>query len=436
MMTFVSAQGPLRGEVSLPGDKSIAHRAALLGALADGPSRIDNFLDAGVTRAMLDVLTRLGVEWALAGTTLDIQGRGQVEWTDPSECLDCRNSATTLRLTAGALAGLGVSAVMDGTPSLRRRPMGALVDVLGSMAAPIRAAEGKHAPVTIGRRAAGAGLRGGEFALASASAQLKSAVLLAGLGAEDAVSVVEPGPSRDHTERLLEAMGVAIERDPERRRVTLRPPTGPLRPLELRLPGDLSSASFLIAAALITPGSSITVNDVGLNPTRTGLLDTLREMGAAIRVREGGERAGEPIGTIFVEHSELRGVEVDGDRVVRMIDEFPIFAVLAAYARGTSRVRQAAALRGKESDRIEALCRELQALGAEVEEHPDGFSIHGTGSLRGGSVRAHGDHRLALALAVAGMAASEPVHIEGSEVVDESFPGFVGAMQGLGARLG
>ncbi len=434
MTLRISPSGPLRGEVRPPGDKSIAHRAALFGALAEGESRIENFLDAGVTRAMLDVLRRLGVDWTLERTTLHVRGRGRKGWADPEQPLDCRNSATTLRLTAGALAGLGVSAVLDGAPGLRRRPMGELVDLLARMVAPIQAAAGGHAPLTLGRRAAGARLCGGVLSLPSPSAQLKSAVLLAGLGADGPVSVVEPGPSRDHTERMLEAMGAAVERDAGNRRVTLHPTRKPLQPLEIRLPGDLSAAAFLIAAAVIVPGSAVRLKDVGLNPTRTGLLDTLKEMGAALQVSAEGERAGEACGSISVEASELRGVEVGGDRVVRMIDEFPIFGVLAAFARGTSRVRGAAALRGKESDRIRAICLELSALGAQVEEHPDGFSIHGSGGLRGGAVRSHGDHRLALALAVAGMGASAPVDLEGSEAMEESFPGFIEKVRSLEAQ--
>jgi 3-phosphoshikimate 1-carboxyvinyltransferase len=430
----VSSFSPLRGEARLPGDKSIAPRAALFGALAEGDSRIDDFLDAGVTRAMLGVLRRLGVEWALHGTTLHVHGQGREGWADPTGPLNCRNSATTLRLTAGALAGLGVSAVLDGSPGLRRRPMGGLVDVLGRMGAPIQAAPDGHAPLALDRRAAGASLRGGVVPLPSASAQLKSAVLLAGLGADGPISVVEPGPSRDHSERMLEAMGAAIERDAEHRRVTLHPPRDPLRPLDIRLPGDLSAAAFLIAAALIVPGSAVRLRDVGLNPTRTGLLDVLREMGAALEVSAEGERDGEPCGSITVGSSDLRGVEVGGDRVVRMVDEFPIFAVVAAFARGTSRVREAEALRGKESDRIRAICLELSALGAQVEEHADGFSIHGSGGLRGGAVRSHGDHRLALALAVAGMGASGPVEVEGNEVMEESFPGFIEMVRGLEAQ--
>jgi 3-phosphoshikimate 1-carboxyvinyltransferase len=435
VILVATRQGPLRGEVSLPGDKSIAHRAALLGALARGRSRIDNFLVAGVTQAMLRVLAGLGVSTALDDDTLEVEGRGGLARREETPSLDCGHSATTMRLAAGALVGAGVGAVLDGTPSLRRRPMGPLVEVLSALGGTIESDEGGHAPIRVRPRSVGSLLPGGEVVLQVASAQLKSAALLAGLGAAGPVSVVEPGPSRDHTERLLDSMGALIERDRARGMVTLHPPMAGLRPLELTLPGDISSAAFLIAAALVTPGSAITLNDVGINPGRTGLLETIREMGGHVEILPGGERSGEPFGTIRVESSELHGVEVAGDRVVRMIDEFPVFAVLACCARGDSTVRQAAALREKESDRIGTLCRELRSVGGMVEEAPDGFSVRGSGGLRGGRARAHRDHRLALSLAVAGMASAAPVEIEGAEIIGESFPGFAATIGRLGGRL-
>ncbi len=426
---------PLRGEVSLPGDKSIAHRAVLLAAVAEGMSRIDNFQAAGVTRAALRLLSALGVHWELRGDSLAIEGRGRYGLRPPGAAVDCGNSATTLRLAAGLLAGANVPAVLDGSAGLRRRPMAPLVTTLAQLGASLQASDGGRAPVSVRRLAAAQVLHAGQVSIPSASAQLKSASLLAALGADGPVEVVEPEPTRDHTERMLTHMGVTLERAADPRRIRLLPPRGPLPPLSLRLPGDFSSAAFLIAAALITPGSLISLHNVGLNPTRTGMLEVLERMGARLQVQVTGQWAGEPVGDIRVEHSDLRATDVEGDRVVRMIDEFPVFAVLAAYARGEARVRNASALRDKESDRIATLCGELRILGAQVVEYPDGFAIRGGDRLHGGRVRAHGDHRLGMALAVAGSAAAAPVTVEQAEVIGESFPAFVETLQSLGASL-
>jgi len=434
MNLTVHPHGPLSGASTVPGDKSIAHRAVLLGAVAEGESRIDNFPFAGVTRATLRVLTGLGVEWEASASTLRIVGNGRSDLTTPIQPLECGNSATTMRLTTGLLSGANVPAVLDGSNGLRRRPMGPLVQALRELEVPVHATDGGHAPLTLAARSNGRALRGGIVQLDAPSAQLKSAVLLAGLGASAPVTVIEPAPSRDHTERMLRSMGVEITSEaPER--VTLTPPSSPLRPLRLALPGDFSSAAFLITVAIILPGSSITVLDVGLNPGRTGLLEVLSAMGARIAVQPTGERGGERIGRISVAHAPLRGARVSGALVPRMIDEFPALAVAAVCAHGETRVRQAESLRSKESDRIAALVNELRALGANIEEHPDGFTIHGPTPLRGGVVQCHGDHRLAMALAIAGLAAADPVTIAGAEAIDESFPGFSETLHSLGAQL-
>lgn len=437
MRLVVTPGAPLRGELRLAGDKSLSHRAALLAALAEGESRVGNFLVAGVTADMLRAITALGVSWRLEGGTLRVHGKGLGSFTPPAECIDCGNSGTTLRLLAGAIAASGVPAVLDGSPGLRRRPMGRIITPLQAMGVRVAGAEDK-APLKI--EVSPRPLRPIDYTLPVASAQVKSCLLLAGLASSGPVRLVEPAPSRDHTERMLRAMGVEVTSSRvdsgTAYQTGLTPPGDrPLRPLTLDLPGDSSSAAFPLVAALITPGSHILIQGVLLNPTRTGLLDALQAMGADLRVTSRGEAGGESVGDIEAAYSRLRGVEISGDLVVRMIDEFPAFAVAAAYAQGRTLVRQAQELRHKESDRISAMCAELRRLGARVAEHEDGFSLEGTGRLQGGDVQAHGDHRLAMALAVAGMAADGPVKVDGAEIVAESFPDFTGALNGLGASL-
>ncbi|MCB8920216.1 MAG: 3-phosphoshikimate 1-carboxyvinyltransferase [Ardenticatenaceae bacterium] len=422
---------PLHGTTLLPGDKSISHRAILFAALADGESRAENLLVSGVTRAMLDALTALAIPWQLDGTTLTVQGRGLRHWPAPAQPINCGNSATTMRLLAGALAASGVTAVLDGTPGLRRRPMTRIVNPLQQMGVNIRASEG-CAPLLLGE--SDMPLTAVQYTLPVASAQVKSCLLLAGLVAAGPVTLREPGPSRDHTERMLRAMGVQVDTLHEGQ-VTLHPPTAPLRPLQMTIPGDISSAAFLIVAALIVPGSQVTLRGVGLNPTRTGLLDALRQMGARIAISNAAEVGGEPVGDLTLTADELHGTEVGGDLVVRMIDEFPAFAVAAALAEGQTVVRDATELRHKESDRITALCRELQAIGADVTETADGFIINGQPRLPGGTVNPHGDHRLAMSLAVAGLASAQGVIVQNAEITHESFPSFADKLVALGAAV-
>jgi len=428
----------LHGTHSLAGDKSLSHRAALLAGMAHGESQIDNFLVAGVTEAMLRALTALGVPWELAGSRLSVRSPGLQGWQPPVRAIDCGNSATTIRLLAGALAAAGIPAVLDGTPSLQRRPMRRIIDPLGRMGAVIHSPTG-GAPLALQGR--GRDLHGITYTLPVASAQLKSCLLLAGLAARGETLLSEPAPSRDHTERMLRSLGVEVfsmlEMAGDHPHYTTRlipPGRLELPPMNIRLAGDISAAAFLIVAALITPGSDIVLQNVGLNPTRTGLLDALLAMDAQIEITPGGEQHGEPVGDLRVRASQLKGTSVAGELVVRMIDEFPAFAVAAAFADGVTRVCDAEELRHKESDRILAMCSELQALGVQAEELPDGFRIHG-GRPTGGEVQAHNDHRLAMSLALVGLAARQPVVVHGAEIIAESFPDFVTVLQGLGARL-
>lgn len=440
-MRLVSTPGqPLLGSVTLPGDKSLSHRAALLAALAEGESVIANFLVSGVTQAMLAGIAALGASWEMQGATLLVQGRGLANLKQPEGPLDCGNSATTLRLLAGALAAAGIPAVLDGSPGLRRRPMGRIVTPLQMMGVGVQASPQGTAPLIFAERPKGQLLRPIRYALPVASAQVKSCLLLAALAGAGPTTLSEPALSRDHTERMLRALGVQVSSESDgsdqEGRVTLTPPSLLcLPPLSIELPGDFSSAAFLIVAALITPGSAVKLEGVGLNSTRTGLLAALRKMGADINVTHGVDRHGEPVGDIFVRYSSLHGVQVSGPLVVSMIDEFPVFAVAAACAQGKTTVSQAAELRHKESDRIATACQELRKLGVEMVETPDGFTIAGGKQLHGGDVAAHGDHRLAMALVVAGLAAGEPVSVVGAEIIAESFPGFSAALSSLGAGI-
>ena len=367
-MNLISSPGrPLQGVMCVPGDKSLSHRAALFAALAEGESRIENFLVSGVTQAMLQSLTALGVDWAWEVNKQDgqrnmlvIQGRGLRGLRIPDAALDCGNSATTMRMLAGALAAsmagalsaAKVTATLDGSAGLRRRPMNRIVDPLQQMGVNIQASDG-CAPLTL--HPSTFPLKAINYSLPVASAQIKTCLLLAALAAGGPTSLVEPGPSRDHSERMLRSMGVTITAEKVYQdgkvlyKTTLTPPKGRvLAPLSMTLPGDFSSAAFLIVAALITPGSNVTIQKVGLNSARTGLLDALLSMGADICITAQATHSDEPVGDLIVKFSRLHGTNISGEQVVRMIDEFPIFAIAAAYASGVTTVSEAAELRLKE----------------------------------------------------------------------------------------
>lgn len=437
MKLSIAPNKSLQGSVTLPGDKSISHRAALFAALARGESRIENFLDAGVTRVLLESLKGLGIDWQLEGTSLKVTGKGLGGFTTPPHPLNCGNSATTMRLMIGALTAANVSAQLDGSDGLRRRPMGRVIEPLQQMGADLDAAEGGTAPLQVKSRPDGQVLHGIHYKMPVASAQVKTAILLAALAADSPTTVQEPGPSRDHTERMLASMGAQVETTAgSNPKVRLTPQSSSdLRPLSLTIPGDFSSAAFLIVAAIITPGSEITLHEVGLNPTRTGLLDALLRMGADIKVCNRGEQQGEPVGDITIKASQMKGICVDGLLVVRMIDEFPIFAVAASQAQGQTAVRDACELRHKESDRIQAICFMLGEQGVDITETDDGFVIYGRGDFKGGYLQAGGDHRLAMSMAVAGLAAKKRMVIEGAEIIHESYPEFSDTLNRLGAEV-
>ena len=405
--------------------------------MAEGNSIIHNFLVAGVTEALLGALAELKVAWELEGTTLKVSGTGMAGLLPPDGALNCGNSATTMRLLAGALSAAGVQVVLDGSPGLRRRPMNRIIKPLQEMGVKNESGEGGLAPIHLIGRPAGTKLLSIGYELPVASAQVKTCLLLAALAAQGPTQLIEPTLSRDHTERMLGNMGVRIacSTSEARAAVTLTPPEPLLlKPLRMTLPGDFSSAAFLIVAALVTPGSEIVLRGVGMNPTRTGLLDALLEMGADIRADHTGEQAGEPTGDITARYSALKGISVAAHNVVAMIDEFPAFSIAAAYAQGITTVKDAVELRHKESDRISAVCSQLQSLGVDIRETQDGFFVRGGSPLAGGRVAANGDHRLGMALAVAGLAASAPVTVGGAEIISESWPDFSTALSSLGAE--
>jgi 3-phosphoshikimate 1-carboxyvinyltransferase len=428
---------PLRGCCTLPGDKSISHRCLLVAAMAEGESRIENFLDAGVTRVMLDCISQLGVTIRLDDNVLRVISPGIKGWWIPAAPLNCGNSATTMRLLAGVLAVAGIPAVLQGTPELCSRPMGRIITPLQQMGVPIVGTNLYHAPLILECRNKNLRLRALDYTLPVSSAQVKSCLLFAALAADGPTILHEPGPSRDHTERLLASQGIHIRQSHENDDylVQLTPPEKiELTPLHCSVPGDLSSAAFLIVAALITPGSEISLKNICLNPTRTGLIDVLQRMGARIEIRQSSLLGGEPVGDLVVQHSPLRSTNISGEFVVRMIDEFPAFAIAAMFAEGESIVSEAAELRLKESDRIGNLVAELVTLGACASETNDGFVIRGQPPL-GGEVFSHSDHRLAMALALAGLSGKGPVTVHHSQIIGESFPNFSSTLQSLGADI-
>jgi 3-phosphoshikimate 1-carboxyvinyltransferase len=416
---------PLRGTTRVPGDKSLSHRAVLMGALAQGTTQVRDWLAAGDTEATLACVRALGVAIERHDKhTLTIHGG---ELKPPTAPLDFVNAGTGIRLAAGVMVGQPFESVLDGSEQLRRRPMRRIITPLQMMGANIGGTNDR-CPLVVKPSQ----LSGIRYEMPEASAQVKSAVLLAGLFAKGATAVVQPGPARDHTERMLKSMGadIAIEGN-----TIVLTPNGTLKPMDVTVPGDFSSAAFLIVAGLIVPDSDITLTNINLNETRTGLLEVLQEMGGRIIVTETGLEAGEPVGTLRIQASDLKGVEVGGGMVVRMIDEFPVFMVAALCASGETIVRDAKELRVKETDRIAVMAGELRKLGAEIEEREDGFRIVGRQKLAGGATDGHDDHRIAMSMTVASLVAQGDSVVSDVKCAGDSFPGFPQTMQRIGAEL-
>lgn len=417
--------GRLEGTVAVPGDKSITHRALILAGLAVGESTVTGALDAADTRATAAALAGLGARVRWVGGGIEIGGRGG-RWLAPARALDLGNSGTGLRLLAGALVGRGVAAVLTGDASLRGRPMQRIAAPLASMGAEIATQAGR-APIVIGPRES---LRGIRYRLPVASAQVKSTVLLAGLAAAGETRIEDPFRTRDHTERMLPVFGAGLRRESG----ALILESGPLAAAAVSVPGDFSAAAFLIAAALVSPGSRLVLPGVGINPTRTGLLAVLARMGARIGLGNRRCPGSEPLADIEVEASSLQGTRVGADEIPALIDELPVLMVLAAAATGTTVIEGAGELRHKESDRIESMRAGLAALGAEMEVVGERLVVRG-GIRSGAAVDSAGDHRIAMAFAVAGMAAPGSVTISGSRWIDTSFPGFFDLIGAVGARV-
>lgn len=401
----------------MPGDKSIGHRALLLGALCDGPVAVTGLSDGDDNHATARVLGQLGVRIERAGDRATVYGVGLHGFVAPSAPLECGNSGTTMRILLGILAGQPFEVTLVGDHSLSRRPMRRVLEPLAQMGLEVLAAEGgTYPPLRVrGRRE----LRPLRWESAVASAQVKSAILLAGLFAPGETTVTEPGVSRDHTERMLAWLG--------------RPPA----PRPIHVPGDLSSAAFMLGAALLVPGSRVTVADVGVNPTRTGFLDIVRAMGADLREGDAREANGEPAADLELAHRPLHGIEVAGDLALRALDELPLVAVIASRARGVTRIRDAAELRVKESDRVEKTAELLRSFGVRVETHPDGLDVHGDpdGALRPGDIDADGDHRIAMCASLLALLAPPGTVIRGANAITSSFPSFHACLAALTPNL-
>ena len=414
----------IEADIEVPGDKSISHRSAMFAALSDGACRLRNYLPGEDCLGTLRVLRQLGVKIESLSPTEHIVHGLRGRFTEPQDDLDCGNSGTTMRLMSGLLAAQPFRCRLTGDASLSRRPMRRIMEPLQQMGAVFEAeGEGGSPPLVVRGTA---GLKPLAYRLPVPSAQVKSAILLAGLFADGITTVDQPVPTRDHTERLLEYFGVPVTR--EGTSVSVRGGTLP-RARDVDVPGDVSSAAFWLVAAATQPGSSVRVSNLGLNPTRTGILAVLLRMGAKLREEEQTRGPGEPCGRIEVVGRALRGTEIGGAEIPNVIDELPVLAVAGALAGGTTVIKDAAELRVKESDRLAVVARHLTAMGADVTEHPDGLEIRGGRPLHGARLASHGDHRIAMAFALAGLFADGETVIENASCVETSYPGFAGQLE-------
>lgn len=408
----------LNGEITVPGDKSISHRAVMFGAISKGVTKIENFLPGADCLSTIACFRSLGIDIEQEGSRVEISGRGIAGLQKPAGILDVGNSGTTIRLMIGILAGMPFESTIQGDDSIAKRPMTRVTAPLSKMGAQISGRNGgEYTPLTI----KGAKLRGITYELPLASAQVKSAILLAGLQAEGRTTVIEPVKSRNHTEQMIRQFGGMIKQDGNS---IVIEGGQELAGTNISVPGDISSAAFFLVAGAIIPGSEILLRNVGLNPTRTGILDVLKAMGANIAVEPYDSDSSEPAGDIRVSHSKLRGTVIEGELVPRLIDEIPVIALLAAQAEGKTVIKDAAELKVKETNRIDTVVNELKKLGARIEATSDGMVIHGKTTLTGGRVSAHGDHRIGMMLSVAALLCSEDVYLQDSVSVAVSYPRF------------
>lgn len=425
---FIQPAKSVQGEYTPPGDKSISHRAVMLGSLSDGTLIVENPCPGEDFLSTVRCMRDLGVPIEMEEGCVVVYGQGRFGLNDPGDVLNAGNSATTMRLLAGILAGQPFTTCLTGDNSLCRRPMRRIIHPLTLMGAEIEARKAGYPPLII----RGGDLQALSYRLPLPSAQVKSAILFAGLFARGVTEVIDPRPSRNHTELMLKTFGASIEWRDGRIRVRGR---GSLRsPGQYRIPGDFSSAAFMIAAALLLPGSDLVIRGVCLNPTRIGLLNVIHAMGGRVQIIRSWEHHGEPVGDLSVRFGELKGTRVPCKTIGCIIDEIPLVALLGSRAQGTTVVRHARDLRVKESDRIQGIVQNFRAVGLEIEEFPDGFKIQGPQTIRGGRVRTFGDHRMAMTFAVAGLASQNGVHLDDPECVAISNPGFFDDMRKLVAE--
>jgi len=414
---IIDWKGCLKGEISVPGDKSISHRAVILGSIARGTTMVKGWLQGEDVKRTIQAFQSLGVE-IIVGDELVIKGAGKSGLRPAKGIIDLGNSGTGIRLISGVLAGQAFESVLTGDETLVKRPMKRIIEPLSKMGAEIKSQEGGFAPLRI----KGGKLNGIDYQMPVASAQVKSAILLASLFAKGKTRITEPSASRDHTENMLRYFGVKLKK--QDREIEFKCGQE-LSAQEIEVPGDISSAAFFIVAGLIVPGSEILIRNVGLNPTRTGILDALKLMGAKIEILNLRSMSGEPVGDLLVKSQNLRAAEIKGALVPRLIDEIPILAVAATQAEGTTVIKDAKELRVKESDRIRSMTIELGKLGAKITELPDGMVIEGGNLLKGADVESQKDHRVAMSLAVAGLVAKGRTKVHSVEWVETSFPGFL-----------
>ncbi|WP_134687427.1 3-phosphoshikimate 1-carboxyvinyltransferase [Brevibacillus migulae] len=424
-MLKMSQAKRITGEAVVPGDKSISHRAVMFGALAEGTTSISGFLQGADCLSTISCFRRMGIEIQQEGDQVTVQGKGWFGLQEPERGLDVGNSGTTIRLMSGILATQPFHCVVEGDESIARRPMRRVVTPLREMGAKIDGRKnGEFTPLSI----RGGELKGIAYQSPVASAQIKSSILLAGLQAQGITSVSEPHLSRDHTERMLQAFGVEVIRDG----LTVSVQGGQvLKGREIQVPGDISSAAFLIAAVMVVPNSSLLIRNVGINPTRTGIIDVVRAMGGHIELQNERVVNEEPVADLFVQHSELTGTVIEGDLIPRLIDEIPVIAVMATQAQGRTVIRDAEELRVKETDRIATVVSELSKFGAKVTPTADGMVIEGPAKLTGAAIDSLGDHRIGMAMAIAGLAAEGETTIANAEAINVSFPGFEQLMKKL-----
>ncbi|MBO8162989.1 MAG: 3-phosphoshikimate 1-carboxyvinyltransferase [Brevibacillus sp.] len=417
-MLRVSKAKQIEGTIRVPGDKSISHRAVMFGALAEGTTRISGFLPGADCLSTISCFRRMGISIEQDGDSVTVEGKGWYGLSEPHQRLDVGNSGTTIRLMAGILATQPFHAVLEGDESIAKRPMRRVVGPLREMGARIDGRQnGEFTPLAI----RGGKLKGIDYRSPVASAQVKSAILLAGLQAEGTTSVVEPHVSRDHTERMLKAFGIDVRCEGTRVSVS---GGQTLQGREIVVPGDISSAAFLIAAVMMVPNSSLVIEQVGINPTRTGIIDVVRAMGGRLEIVNERLVNEEPVADLHVFHSELNGTVIEGELIPRLIDEIPVIAVMATQAKGTTVIRDAQELKVKETDRIATVVSQLTKFGAKVTPTDDGMIIEGGTPLSGAEIDSLGDHRIGMAMAVAGLAATGETTIANAEAINVSFPGF------------